>query len=292
MAKANACLSTMKNIGNAFVFYLNENRDTFPPGRLTRGHPSDGPDMPFVNEYFRESPRWQWFLEMDQGPVINPKNFPHLRKGQPWGVSGPYGDDNPRARRMTVDTFRCPSLDDPDFENDIRDGAYGYNYQYLGNARRDSDSDLWDNFAVLLHQIKSPAKTVVVADSRGAGRRHGVRSFALDPPRLATEKNAKRFGPEPGDGESAPVGANGNSIPDEFLYSPVEARHKGRGNVIFVDGHGEGQTLTQLGYARDETNPNIVVPVRTKDDPGEWNNKMWTGTGRDPFAERRMTGGG
>lgn len=277
-AKASVCLATMKNIGNAFIFYLNENRDTFPPFRMKKVHPADADDDPFVNEYFREKPRWQWFLEMEQGPVIDPKPIQRGNSKRVWGDNS-YPPNPALARTMAVDTFSCPSLDDPEFEKDIRNGAYGYNYQYLGNTRQDSDPNRWDNFAVSLHQITSPAMTVLIADSRGGGKRHGLHSYTLDPPRLATERNARRFGP--GDGE-----VSDNLDAELFGFSPVEPRHKKRGNVSFIDGHAEAKTLVQLGYAWNKEE-NVAQPIRTSEEGGKWNNKLWTGTGRDEFAERR-----
>ncbi len=283
-AKASVCLSTLKNMSNAFVFYLNENSDTFPPVRLDKGNPADSGTTWYVNEYFRERPRWQWFLEMNQGPVIDPK--PHQRNPtQVWGDLDYGGEADARRRAMTVDSFNCPSLDDPDSERDIRNGAYGYNYQYLGNSRQDSDPIRWDNFAVSLHQINSPARTIVVADSRGAGRRHGKHSYTLDPPRLATEKYAVRLGPRTVDV------TEGLAPPALYAFSPVEPRHRGRGNAIFVDGHGEPETMTESGY---DWNEELAAPQPVLDTNagGKWNNKLWTGTGRDEFAERRAPSGG
>ena len=83
----------------------------------------------------------------------------------------------------------------PQHEFDIRNGAYGYNYQYLGNARRDSEGDRWDNFPVGSQRVRSAGQTVLFADSRGAGRIHGKHSYTLDPPRLAVEARATKFGP-------------------------------------------------------------------------------------------------
>ncbi len=276
-AKASACLATMKNIGNASIFYLNENRDTFMPGRLKKGNPRDPDNELYVNDYYREAPRWPWFLEMGQGPIVDPSPVQRGDKTKVWGDDS-YPLNPAVVRTITEDTFNCPSLTDPVFERDIRNGAYGYNYQYLGNGRQDSDPMRWDNFAVSLHQITSPAKTVAFADSRGGARGHGEHSYTLDPPRLATEKNATRFGP--GDKE-VPEGFD----TELYGFSPVEARHKDRGNAIFVDGHGEAMTLKQFGYDWNEEF-NVAQPIRDTSAAGSWNNKLWTGTGRDRFVVR------
>jgi len=281
-AKANVCLSKMKGIGTAFVIYLNENRDALPPCQLRKGVASATAD--YVNEYNRKWPRWQWFLESNSGPVIDPRPF--LRLNRPFDDAG-LGMINDRSgTTMTIDVFTCPALDDPAFEKDERDGAYGYNYQYLGNARQDADPKFWDNFAVSLHRIRSPGQTVLLADSRGAGPKHGKISFALDPPRLATEQSAKRFGP---DAEDVSAGSD----PAVFAYSPVELRHRNQGNVMFLDSHAQAMTWVELGYELgNKDHPNIPFPIL---DPvgasgGTWNNRLWTGTGVDEMAPGRNPG--
>lgn len=273
-AKANACLSTLRNLGSAFAVYLTENRDDFPPFRLKRLFPTAGEE--YANEFGRRSPRWQWFLEMDQGPVIDPKPFRRLRR--PWGDDGLGITGSRIGTTMTAGGFNCAALDDPEYESDVRNGAYGYNYEYLGNTRRDSNESRWDNFPVSLHQISSPAGTVLVGDSRGAGKPHGKHSYTLDPPRLATEKDAMRFGP----GEDDVSEGLESSM---YQYSPVEARHNNRGNVMFVDAHGEAKTLVELGYEIDD-DLNVAVPVLAPAPGMKANNRLWTGRGRDELRER------
>ena len=283
-AKANVCLSKMKGIATAFAVYLNENQDYFPPLRLTKLYPTAVEE--YHNEYLAKSPRWQWFLEMDSGPVIDPKPFKRLNR--PWG-------DQERgleklSMTMTIDVFTCPALDDEEYAKDISNGAYGYNYQYLGNSRQDSDPNRWDNFSVPSHRIKAPSMTVLIADSRGAGKPHGKNSYTLDPPRLGIEQNAKNFGPG-----AADVGA---AIPERekelYQFSPVEMRHRDLGNVAFVDANVEAMTLVQLGYEllgdtlHDKQKKNTAVPVL---DPTaaalHATNRLWTGTGQDRFADER-----
>lgn len=279
-AKANVCLSKMKGIATAFVVYLNENRDTFPPHRLKKLYPtaSDDPGSEYHNEYLAKSPRWQWFLEMESGPVIDPKPMERLRR--PWG-DVETGLDR-FTMTMTNDNFTCPALDDEEYAKNIRNGAYGYNYQYLGNARQDSDPNRWDNFSVPMHRIKAPAGTVLIADSRGAWKPHGNHSYTLDPPRLGTEQNAKFFGPSrthvPGDASEEEK--------DLFTFSPVEMRHRGFGNVAFVDSHAEAMTLKQLGYELNEKG--VPIPrLDPTDTTVKATNRLWTGLGADRFADER-----
>lgn len=281
-AKANVCLSHLKQIGNLFVLYLQVNKDEFPPFRLKKLRPTDLEEEEYINYYKRRSPRWQWFIAGEDTPVIDPGPFRFLISRQ-----GSFGDSpgGYQVRRMTEGTFGCPMLVDEEFELDIRNGAYGYNYQYLGNTRQDTTLTRWDNFPVRLHRIKNTGKTVLVADSRGAGRQHGLQSYALDPPRLAVERNAVRFGPSTGDIESG-------LDPTVYQYSPVEQRHNGRGNVVFVDSHAEALTQKQLGYQpmtgatdpRDNGVPEPILDPRNMTYTAD--NQMWTGQGRDELGEK------
>jgi prepilin-type N-terminal cleavage/methylation domain-containing protein/prepilin-type processing-associated H-X9-DG protein len=274
-AKAGMCLTRLKGLSLGTTIYLNENNNTFYPARLDRLRPTDR-DF-YVNRFGRERPRWQWFIETDFGPPINPGPFQQMN-------AIPFGDET-QARadplKMNVEVFSCPELVDPLFEFNIRDGAYGYNYQYLGNARNEANRNLWDNFPVALHLIKSPAQTVMLADSRGAGPKHGKNSYLLDPPRLAIERNAKRFGPERQD-----------AALDVHRYSPVEARHSGFGNVVFADGHGESMSLKELGYEVSDGSDKYPDLLRGSPFPifepesgsYEATNRLWTGTGIDKIA--------
>ncbi len=279
-AKANVCLSKMKGIATGFSLYLNENQDHFPPHKLSKLYPTATEE--YHNEYLAKSPRWQWFLRMESGPVIDPR--PMQRLGRPWG------DVETGLERftmtMTNDVFTCPALDDEEYARNIRNGSYGYNYQYLGNARQHTDPKRWDNFSVPLHRIKAPAGTVLIADSRGAGNPHGLHSYTLDPPRLATEQNAKQFGP---DANLVRAGQD----PAIYNYSPVEMRHRGLGNVAFVDTHVEAMSLTQLGYEmlgdtpEEKKKKDTAVPVLDPANAVHATNRLWTGLGNDRFADER-----
>lgn len=289
-AKANACLSNLKGIGTGFSIYLNENDDRFPPVQLR--NPSAGSKDPYLNEFNRRAPRWQWFLDTEHGPVVETAKFQFAirqkgyfddqSRGRPGGQSG---------RMMTNGVFTCPSLDDEQFANDLRDGAYGYNYQYLGNTRHDTLANRWDNFVVAQHRIRSPGATIMVGDSRGAGQQHGKHSFTLDPPRLAVERNATRFGPEGTVDDNSGLSSyvEDGLDPDLYGYSPVEIRHGDQANILFVDSHGETLTHIALGYEiLDDVDgvpngtPNPIRDPRT----GTYraSNKMWNGEGSDRLA--------
>jgi len=250
-AQSTRCLANLRRIATASILYLERSEGRFAPFRLKQQ--TDG--ATYINAFGRQKPRWQWFLAADLGPVITP----------PMDSDSPWGDSV--SRTMTNPYFLCPSLASGPHARDIRNGAYGYNYQYLGNSRRDSSPDDYDHFPVSENEIGSPAQTVLVADSRGADPDHGRHSYTLDPPRLAFERNATRFGPGPSDGP--------------ISHSPAEARHLGKAVVSFVDGHAEAMTLAALGY---EIGPDsVVVPDETRTSPVA-TNRLWTGSGADRYA--------
>lgn len=249
-AQGTACLSNMRRMGVASVMYLEKSGGWYPPMRLSKVN-----GVTYVNEYGAAEPRWQWFLAFELGPVITP----------PADGMSPWSDSY--SRTMNNGYFSCPSLTGPD-AGDIRNGAYGYNYQYLGNSRTDSSPPAFDNFAVSENSIKATAQTVVFADSRGGHPEHGKHSYTLDPPRLAREKNAAKFGPGTSDGP--------------IQHSPAEARHRGRAAVSYADGHAESAVLTQLGYRLDENG--VVVPDSSGTDPLA-SNHLWNGRGSDVRTE-------
>jgi prepilin-type N-terminal cleavage/methylation domain-containing protein len=256
LAKAATCMSNLKRLGTSASIYLAENNGRFFPFRLKRAQPGG---ETYVNEWGRAKPRWQWFLSTGTGPPISP---------EPYEI--PFGD-GPENGTTIMDNnyFVCPNLRGP-YLRDIRNGAYGYNWHYLGNSLTvdtpQGGGQMFANFPVSELRIKAPASTVIFGDSRGADSPHGRHSYTLDPPRLATEANATKFGPQaPRDGPIA--------------HSPAEARHRDRAAMVFVDSHAEPLSLTALGYEIGEHG--VVVP-----DFGEGTvarNRLWTGLGRDPL---------
>ncbi len=242
-ARAAVCLGNLHRLGHAAVFYT-DRYNAYPPFRLKKVHNGTG-WVDYVNRYQRKAPRWQWFFDYGVGPVINAQ-----------GVAA--GSDE-----MTNDLFLCPSLKGR-YERNIRNGAYGYNYQYLGNSREISGSDKYKNWPVRASSVRVPARTVLVADSRGGDLPHGGHSYALDPPRSATETGETGFGPDPQDAPTITP-----------AHSPVEMRHSERGNVAFTDGHAEPMRLQSLGYSLNDRG------IAIGNGPGA-RNHLWTGKGTDP----------
>lgn len=239
MARSVKCLANLRRLAITGYMYVHEN-GVFPPVRL-----NNNPDgSVHVNSYGRSKPRWHWFLNEGVGAPINP---------HPYG-GAVFGDN--QTVIMTNDHFMCPSFSGPQ-ERDIRNGAYGYNYQYLGDSRAVSGGR-FTNYPVSESRISMPAQTVFLGDSRGGGIPHGGHSYTLDPPKLAVSRGVLKFGPTaPADGP--------------ISHSPVSDRHLGRGNVSFVDGHAETMSLNKLGYEIDAQK--VVIP-------NAGSNALWSGTGQ------------
>ena len=148
-----------------------------------------------------------------------------------------------------------------------RNGSYGYNYHYLGNSRSTNPRPRYDHFPVHLSLIKTWDRTICIASSLGnqsvfaeTGQR-GEHSYTLDPPRLDTKRNnAQRFAQNSG-------------------MSPVEARHRQRGAVAFLDGHAAAMSLADLGYVVENEQRNQVAHNRG-------DNSLWNGLGTDPEPSR------
>lgn len=274
-AKSGVCLSNLKRLGTGMTLYTSNHRDRLPPFRLKKSRPTDGAPT-FVNKWGRQKPRWQWFVDSQEvGPLIDPEPF--LGEIE---TTGKFGDSSvgvggESGIEMTNRYFTCPSHNDESDLN-VRNGAYGYNYQYLGNSRMDAKSQEWDNFPVGLGRLRSAGQTILIADSRGAGMRHGKHSYTLDPPRLAIEANAKKFGPSVGD-------VGGGLDPTLYAYSPAEKRHGDRANVVFLDGHADSKKPADLGYElNDKGVPSGVLDPLS----GAYSasNKLWNGSGYDQIA--------
>ena len=283
-ARSATCLSNLHQIQLGQSQFYDANR-AFMPYRWE--------DANHVNRWGVNRPRWQWIVADYVGrPAQNPDTLRAYDKavaaggtvfGYPLGyqlITGyPIGADASVAAGgdatytlvpLDNEIFLDPSLQDPNPDpttngglatnlNSIRNGAYGYNFAYLGNSRTIDDQGDYPNSPYINYPVplvRDSARTISYADSRGGNVGHGGHSMTLDPPHERVQ---------PTDAFSAGTAAWGSPSPslmagfdpygpDEtgtdiaIYFSPAEERHNGRANVVFLDGHTESHTLQELGY--------------------------------------------
>jgi prepilin-type processing-associated H-X9-DG protein len=230
----------------------------------------------------------------------------HGRPAGRLGAETAAGTADPTYTSVPLDNpiFVCPSMDSsyissgwtlPDAQS-IRNGSYGYNYGYLGNNRTLVDGD--NTTATLRYPVKSvkePSRTIAFADSRGGNIPHGGHSMTLDPPHMVVRPDTLSvtspywqqafFGSAYSSGVG-PAGVNpygpDEGTPDIVVpFSPAEARHGGKANVVFLDGHVESLTLQALGYSLVNGIPQCQTTATPL--PGA-NNALWTGRGLDEYS--------
>ncbi len=285
-ARSATCMSNLRQIQLGQNQFYDANR-AFLPYRWE--------DSNHVNRFGVNRPRWQWIvsdyvgrpaqnpdtLRAYDAQTLNPING--LVLGYPPGyplitgynvgadaavASG--GDATYTLVPLDNEIFLDPSLQDPQPDptqngglasniNSIRNGAYGYNFAYLGNSRTIDDQGDYPNSPYINYPValvRDPARTISFGDSRGGNVGHGGHSMTLDPPHERVQP------PDAYSTSTAAWGSPSPSLmkgfdpygPDEtgtdivIYFSPAEERHNGRANVIFLDGHTESHTLQELGY--------------------------------------------
>jgi prepilin-type N-terminal cleavage/methylation domain-containing protein/prepilin-type processing-associated H-X9-DG protein len=236
-ARSAVCSTGLRTLGQGIALYANDYNGAMVPGR-----------MPKV-----DSDNWQ--IEIEGGVKYRPTFLAML--GAQLSLP-PFAD--PRPSKNDVDeegepgdrqnyaagAYLCPSV--PDW-TDERNACYGYNYQFLGNARlRDSATiDSYKNWPVPLSRVRAPSGCVAVGDGMGTAAayprhdrqdymnnsrdadRYGNEGFNLDPPAV-----------DPVHGEIAEH--------DGPARSAIHERHLGKANILWVDGHCSGETMQALGY--------------------------------------------
>lgn len=232
------CLSRLRELGKGWQMYADDNDNVILPGRMFEipGGKNNPDNWYDVGNGLKYRPRWVATMGAQVG--VYAFNEPLTRD-----------KDGIKADRQVYDneTYQCPS--EPGW-NDERNFGYGYNHQFLGNARQTNHR--FHNFPVLAHKIKASSGTVVAADCMGTAagfgksRRvgysrdgtnfaaRGNHGWSLDPPRLTDESDR-------GTGEA------------ESPRTAVDARHQKKANAIFADGHGATMTPYKMGYRVNNT---------------------------------------
>lgn len=239
-AKSTVCLSHLRSLGQGIAMYALDSNDALLPSRM----PNLGDGVNWQSQIaggLKYRPTFLAVLGAYVGVPAFDDPQPIKASIDRFGEAGDrqdYGDD----------VYLCPSRAT---WTDERNGAYGYNYQFLGNSRLRTSADptSFKNWPVRLNVVRTPSNCVAVADCMGTAAsfaakrpyqnnsrdedRYGNEGFNLDPPRV-----------DPVDGEMA-------SGPTH--RTAVDPRHINRASVLFVDGHGAALTPATLGYREDST---------------------------------------
>lgn len=247
------CSMNLRSLAQGWSLYAGATKGLSCPGRLpTYNGAASTFGMGDGEEY-----RPRWYELLGAQTKIYATHNPKKIEDDSWTIES--------------DLFLCKAVSD---WTNSRNYVYGYNYQFLGNARKRPDGK-WIHYPVKSSSIKA-AETVMALDCMGtaagkpANKRTGHynngtkdlfamgnKGFLVDPPRLAANSDyadpqnrgpANRSGPDP--------------------------RHLGKVNVAFCDGHVESMTLRDLGYVvRPDGSQEARNPAAT--------NKLFSGTGRD-----------
>ncbi len=258
-ARGTACSANLHGLGQGIYIYAGQNNDQMVPGRL--------PKIDDCNAYGvvggRDKYRPTFLAVLGEAVGLPAFADPQACKT----TRDRFGEDGDRqnySNRM----FICPEVAD---WADERNGSYGWNYQFLGNARL-NEQGRYKNWAVRTSEIQFPANTVAIGDSMGTAaswptiaradyddnardpERLGNEGFNLDPPRV-----------DPLNGEMA-------EFDDAHqARTAVHPRHDGRGAILWLDGRCDLQTLEGLGY---DIRADGVVTL-------EGRNNMWSGRSQD-----------
>ncbi len=255
-ARKTLCLSNLRQVAHGWHVYADENNDTSVPGR-------------YANAGGGYSNPANWY-EVGNGKKFRPRWIVTMGR-----YTGQFAYNNPRTdddrQDYTGGVYMDPEV--PDWV-DERNHAWGYNFQFLGNARKTGDR--FTNYPVNRSRIRSFAGTVLGADALGTASGFprnersdydkegstepsiGNHGWSLDPPRLTSLSD--RGSGDPGSRRTG-----------------VHPRHAGRVNVVFCDGHGQTMGLEELGYRvlPDGT----YVDLEAVENPPT--NQLFSGTGRD-----------
>jgi prepilin-type N-terminal cleavage/methylation domain-containing protein/prepilin-type processing-associated H-X9-DG protein len=285
-ARSTTCISNLHQISLGQSQFLEANRAYLPYRWEDSNH---------TNRWGVNRPRWQWIVSDYVGrPAQNPDTLRQYDQqvttppaggvfGVPVGTQiitgyavgadasvAAGGDATYTLIPLDNEIFLDPSLQNPVSDptsasglatnlNSIRNGAYGYNFQYLGNSRTiDDQGDFpaspYINYPV--NPVSDASRTIAFGDSRGGNVGHGGHSMTLDPPHErvhpvdAFSTSTSSWGsPSPSLMKGFdPYGPDETGTDIQIYYSPAEERHNGRANVVFLDGHTESHTLQELGY--------------------------------------------
>lgn len=236
-ARSLKCASNMRQLAIGHALYASDFNDISLPGRMAKVGDSSNPANHYnVGNGMHYRPRWM--VTMGAGAGF-------------YAYAAPSTDpskENDNNRHVEHEIFVDPAV--RDWTNN-RNYALGYNFQFLGNTRRNA-SGRFVRFPVRLSNMD--AMTVLFADTLGTAatfseherlpynptphpnkdvRELANHGWSLDPPRLTADSD------------------NCDGGRDGVTRSAVDERHGSRANVAWLDGHVAARTAEELGYVRN-----------------------------------------
>jgi prepilin-type processing-associated H-X9-DG protein len=262
-SKGTLCKSNMKQIMTGFTLYSDEHSGYMVAGRTRVSTAYD------VGNGMKWRPRW--YAQIGFSAKFYAFNVPDpLAAG-----------DN--TQRIDNKIFVCPQEDPTTtlFRDNGRNASYGYNFQFLGNARGklSAPTTSYINWPRNINTVSAFGTTAAIADclgtaggkasaARGAydailqggtangDSKIGNHAWALDPPRLIV--GSSDF-------------CNDSSRNAASRSAPYAVHSSKIANIAFADGHVEGITLEEAGY---EVNGDGSIGING-------DNKMFSGSGTD-----------
>ena len=239
-ARAVQCASQLRQLSAGWQMYADENNDVSLPAQPGR-YTDEARNLYDVGNGAHYRPRW--FATMGAAAGFHAYASPSTDRA------------HEHSYQVTHEVFLCPSAAT---WTSTRNAPYGYNHQFLGNARFRDDDETGSsgaiNFPVRASTIHA-SNTVLIADSLGTAagkpahartanrddgsrdpelRAEGGHGYAIDPPRLTPDADF----------------ADRRHRAPEHRSAPHN-RHSGKANTAFGDGHVEAMTLAELGYVED-----------------------------------------
>jgi len=227
-ARASSSLSNLKQLGLGVSYYNAENRQYYPK------HSSPG----------SASPRTRWADYI----------FTYMTNTDVYLSPLLTTDELARYNKPFAHTVLKPPV--------VNYGGYGFNFQYLGNARFDPSFHARNDVDVI-----KASDTVVIGDTGGSRKGSlsnppgvgGEAVYVIDPP-FGSSRGAAPGGTPYYAGGANETGPNPNDY--AWRSAPAE-RNLGQANFVFADGHGAAKKLTDIDdYDRDGTK-----------DHGYWNGR-------------------
>jgi prepilin-type N-terminal cleavage/methylation domain-containing protein/prepilin-type processing-associated H-X9-DG protein len=250
------CATNLRTLAQGWYLYQETNLGVSCPGRMPRVGTSGGDGVFDLGEGEHYRPRWYELL----GATM--KKYPTKK----WNK---IEDD---SWTIESELFKCGAV--PDWNNS-RNYPYGYNYQFLGNARKRPDGK-WINWPVKASTIKA-SQTVMAMDCMGTAAGSGLNdrtAYLADGTKDPRAQGNKGWAVDP------PWLPSGSDYADPEKRTPQhrsgpDARHNKRVNVAFCDGRVQSMTYEELGY--------VVKPDGSlaADNTTQSHNRLFSGTGNN-----------